>query len=265
MLAAMNSILSVPSLFLQINKYPCRHSSPRSQLHPLLHYAPPSNTLYSPHTRRPSVITAAAAAQEDVGPVSVASFEELQEKDWSFLDSDEWNSAQKMGRIISAAGIDGPSRVLVSIGTGAFVDRLVETSSCSFLVVVHDSLLVLAEIKDKHEDDVKCWQGELLHIPEKWVPFDVVFLYFLPALPFKLAQVLSSLAKYCSPGARVVISHPEGRQILEQQRKQYRDAVVSDLPDKMALQKAAADHSFEMIEFVDDPGFFLAVLRFSEA
>lgn len=66
-------------------------------------------------------------------------------------------------------------------------------------------------------------------------------------------------------GARLVISHPQGREVLEQQKKQYQDVVTSDLPDKMTLQKAAANHSFEMVEYVDEPGFYLTVLRLSDA
>jgi hypothetical protein len=63
----------------------------------------------------------------------------------------------------------------------------------------------------------------------------------------------------------LVISHPQGREVLEQQKKQYQDVVTSDLPDKMTLQKAAANHSFEMVEYVDEPGFYLTVLRLSDA
>lgn len=66
-------------------------------------------------------------------------------------------------------------------------------------------------------------------------------------------------------GARVVISHPQGREVLEQQRKQHQDVLVSELPDKMTLQKVASDNCFEMVEFVDDSGLYLAVLRFSGA
>ncbi|XLU20350.1 hypothetical protein S245_056416, partial [Arachis hypogaea] len=91
--------------------------------------------------------------------------------------------------------------VLVSTGSEEFVDTLV--GLCKFLFVVHDSLLILALIKEKY-DKVKCWQGEI-------TPLDVVFLYFLPALPFKLDEILGSLAKKCSPGGQVIISHPQGR------------------------------------------------------
>lgn len=66
-------------------------------------------------------------------------------------------------------------------------------------------------------------------------------------------------------GARLVISHPQGREVLEQQRKQYPDVIISGLPEKLALQKAASDHSFALVEFVDDPGFYLAVLKFTNA
>ncbi|KAK6149251.1 hypothetical protein DH2020_016776 [Rehmannia glutinosa] len=73
--------------------------------------------------------------------------------------------------------------------------------------------------------------------------------------------VLAALAKRCLPGARVVISHPQGRQVVEEQKQQYPDVVVSSLPEKMTLQNTAVDHSFEVVEFVDEPGFYLAVLR----
>lgn len=65
-------------------------------------------------------------------------------------------------------------------------------------------------------------------------------------------------------GARVVVSHLQGREVLEQQREQYPDVVISHLPDKMTLQKAAADHSFKITEFIEEPSFYLAVLNFCE-
>lgn len=135
--------------------------------------------------------------------MSVINFEDFIEKDWSFLDSDDSTSNQvynqNVDRIIAAGGIEESSRVMVSAGSEGFVDKVVESSPCSLLLVVHDSLLVLASIKEKY-DKVKCWQGELIYVPEKWAPLDVVFLYFLPALPFKLDQVFETLAKHCSPG-----------------------------------------------------------------
>ncbi|PHU17261.1 hypothetical protein BC332_12956 [Capsicum chinense] len=103
------------------------------------------------------------------------------------------------------------------------------------LFVVHGSIFMLACIKEKY-DMVKCWQGELIYVPEKRTPFDAVFLYFLPALPFELCQILEALRKRCLPGARVVISHPQGRQVVEEQQKKYPDVVVSNLPEKMLLR-----------------------------
>ncbi|KAK4413078.1 hypothetical protein Salat_2955000 [Sesamum alatum] len=208
---------------------------------------------------RLSMTAAVPSSQE-----SVVHFEDFVEKDWSFLDPDEVNNdgehMQKIDQIISAGNIKETSKVLVSIGSEAFVDRVVDSSPCEQLLVVHDSLFILACIKEKY-DKVKCWQGKLINAPEKWTHFDVVFLYFLPALPFELDQVLAVLASRCLPGARLVISHPGGRQILEEQQQQYSDIVVSDLPEQMTLKSTAANHSFEVVEFVDEPGFYLAVLR----
>ncbi|OMO68901.1 hypothetical protein COLO4_29358 [Corchorus olitorius] len=207
---------------------------------------------------------AGASNAMDEGAVSAIKIEEIYEKDWSFLDSDELNSdqvKQNIDRITSAGEIEESSRVLVSIGSEGFVDHLVESSPSQLLLVVHDSIFILAGIIEKY-DNVKCWQGELIYVPEKWSPLDVVFLYFQPALPFKLDQIFEALAKRCSPGARLVISHPQGRQVLEQQRQQFADVIIANLPDKTTLQKVAADHSFEMTDFVDEPGFYLATLKF---
>ncbi|KAG4916031.1 hypothetical protein JHK87_053588 [Glycine soja] len=185
---------------------------------------------------------------------------------WSFLFSYKYlvmfdllvEELQVKGALTSSIN----SRVLVSTGSEDFVDTLVGLTPSVF--VVHDSLLTLACIKEKY-DRVKCWQGEIIYVPEKWAPFDAVFLYFLPALAFKLDQILGSLAGKCATGGRVIISHPKGREVLEQQRKQYPDVVVSDLPDKTYLQSVAAAHSFDVAEFVDEPGLYLAILICSRA
>ncbi|XVF07404.1 hypothetical protein REPUB_Repub06bG0135900 [Reevesia pubescens] len=147
-------------------------------------------------------LLAAATNASSEGAVSVINIDDYHEKDWSFLDSDELNSEQvkqNVDCITSAGEIEETSRVLVSIGSEGFVDHLVDSSPSQLLLVVHDSIFVLAGIKEKY-DKVKCWQGELIYVPEKWSPLDVVFLYFLPALPFQLDQIFVALAKRCSPG-----------------------------------------------------------------
>ncbi|XP_010554889.1 PREDICTED: uncharacterized protein LOC104824483 [Tarenaya hassleriana] len=216
--------------------------------------------------RRPP---SASATTPSEGAAPVVNVEDFYEKDWSFLESMETGSsdhAQKIERIVKAGEISESSRVLVSIGSEAFIDHLMESSPSQLLLVVHDSLFVLACVKEKY-DKVKCWQGELTYVPEKWSPLDVVFLYFLPALPFSLDEILKMLSERCSPGARIVISHPQGRKGLEEQRqKQDPDhVVVSELPDSSTLQTFAKKHSFEVTKFVDEPGLYLAVLKFSIA
>lgn len=178
--------------------------------------SPHSRSIYTYHSicpprplsirRQQQQTFAVDAVPSNEGVVSVINFEDLLEKDWSFLDSDGSNSVEQIDRIISAGEIDKTSRVLISTGSGDLVDRVVDSSPCSLLLVVHDSLFVLAGIKEKY-DKVKCWQGEVIYVPEKWVPLDVVFLYFLPALPFTLDQVLEALASRVSPGKDVKIKN----------------------------------------------------------
>ncbi|KAK3019114.1 hypothetical protein RJ639_004106 [Escallonia herrerae] len=272
----MNSVV-LPSSFLALPR-PFHHSAPCLHLQPryrcCCHHCSAAIRLSSLSLQNPSISfhpllnlhsPVSATTPSNEGTISVINFEDVMEKDWSFLETDNTNSDEehklKTGRIISAGEIGNTSKVLVSIGSEGFVDHLIDSSPCQQLLVVHDSLFVLACIKEKY-DKIKCWQGELIYVPEKWASFDVLFLYFLPALPFELGQVVGALAKRCLPGARLVIGHPQGREVLEKQRQLYPDVIVSSLPEKVTLQNVAAENSFEMVEFVDELGFYLAVLKF---
>ena len=136
-------------------------------------------------------------------PEETVSTVDFHEKDWSFLESMETQQTQKLEKIVKAGEVTESSRVLVSFSSEAFVDRLVESSPSQLLLIVHDSLFMLACVKEKY-DKVKCWQGELIYVPEKWSPLDVVFLYFLPALPFGLDEVFKTLSQRCSSGNSVL-------------------------------------------------------------
>ncbi|KAI9088904.1 hypothetical protein K1719_029183 [Acacia pycnantha] len=171
------------------------------------------------------------------GAISVINLYKLMEKDWSVLDYDKFSPKEEFNcnidRIVSAGKIEETSRVLVSISSEEFVDRLVDSSPCKFLLVIHYSLLI-------EMGSLGC----------------CVSLF--PAC--KLDEILGSLAKKCSLGGRVVISHPQGREVLKKQRPEHPEVVVSDLPDKTTLQRVAAAHSYNVAEFVDEPGLYLAVL-----
>ncbi|KAK9068563.1 hypothetical protein SSX86_012678 [Deinandra increscens subsp. villosa] len=257
----MNSIFSPSSLrclpYLYNNPTPYKYLSNFS----FAKHQFSSNSIKSTFVSPKSTICAAPPSE---GTVSVIDFEDFVEKDWSFLDASDVNSDEiyklSIDRIISAGKVGEDSKVLISTGSEGFVDQVVDTCSYKQLLVVHDSLFVLACIKEKY-DKVKCWQGELIFVPENWAPFDVVFLYFLPALPFELDQVFGALSKLCLPGARIVISHPKGRKMLEQEKAEYPDVVISDLPDKPTLESVASHQSFTMVDFDDQPDFYLAVLE----
>lgn len=206
----MNTLFSPPSLYLcppSINKFPPYSQNVRANrhhrhyhLHCPLSLTHPSISHNSLHIPRSSVGETLSPSE---GSIPVIDFEDFSEKDWSFLDSEDLISNQdyndKLNRIIVSGQIENSSRVMVSAAAEGFVDQLVDSSPCNLLLVVHDSLFVLAGIKEKY-DNVKCWQGEVVYVPEKWAPLDVVFLYFLPALPCSLDQVFGALAKRCSPG-----------------------------------------------------------------
>lgn len=210
--SSMNSLFSPTSLLLPSPRQwftPHRQEQPQNLWTVFHHYhghRPFSHSLSLPfisHHSLPRKLSIGATIPPNEGAVSVINIEDFVEKDWSFLDSDNFISGDELNTkidcIISAGKIEETSKVLVSLGSEEFVDRLVDSSPCNLLLVAHDSLFLLACIKEKY-DKVKCWQGELISLPEKWAPLDVVFLYFLPALPSKLDQVFGALAKRCLPG-----------------------------------------------------------------
>ncbi|KAI0523246.1 hypothetical protein KFK09_005640 [Dendrobium nobile] len=194
--------------------------------------------------------------------------EDITERDWSFLDVDAVNSEderrRKIHRNISAAAIREGSRVLVCMGSEWFVDQLVESvPSCELLLIIHESLFALAMIKEKY-DNVRCWQGDITALPERFSRFDAVFVCYFPGMGVPLDQLLSSVGSRCSPGCRLLICFDQGRDVIEgSHRRLYPDRVTSELPEKSALEKAAAGHSFQILEFVDEPTFYLAVLTFT--
>ncbi|KAG6538913.1 hypothetical protein ZIOFF_004065 [Zingiber officinale] len=189
----------------------------------------------------------------------------LVERDWSFVEEDATNSyeqrADKARRIIAAADVETSSRVLAAFPTASFVDRLVESAPCEHMVAIHESLFVLAMIKEGH-DRVRCWQGGIDVIPEKFYPFDSVFVCYFPGMGVTIETLLASLAGKCSPGL-VVLSFDQGREVVEQKHKQqFPDLVTNNLPDRISLEQTAREHLFQIIEFVDETTFYLAVLEF---
>ncbi|XP_051138615.1 uncharacterized protein LOC127256576 [Andrographis paniculata] len=249
-----------------------RWPPPTYARHPKTHLKTSHSIRFSAALAFQSQSRLGAAVRRKQGRVSAVEFEEFVEKDWSILDDDdddddddkdgEGERLQKMDRIVAAGNMKETSKaVLVAVGSEAFVDRVVAACPpCAQVLVVHESLFILAGIKERH-DKVKCWQGEVINVPEKWAPLDAVYLYCLPALPFDLDRLLAALGKKCLPGARVVVSHMRGRRAAEEQRQQHPQVVLSTLPDKSALQSTAARHAFQVLEFTDDPArFYLAVL-----
>ncbi|KAJ6812056.1 uncharacterized protein M6B38_152435 [Iris pallida] len=195
-------------------------------------------------------------------PLSSATSDELLELDFSFLESPSAAAADAQSRAIASAEVGAGSRVLLSFPTVGFGERVAESAPpCELVVAIHESLLVLSMIKEA-DDRIMCFQGGIGVVPEKFFPFDAVFVCYFPALGISVEELLGSVAKRCSPGARLVISFDQGRKVIEQEhRQQYADLVKFDLPDRAALEKAANDHSFQLTEFVDETTFYLAVLK----
>ncbi|XP_066396552.1 uncharacterized protein [Miscanthus floridulus] len=211
----------------------------------------------TPATAKPRL----AAGPDDVAVADIV------EKDWSFLES----AGANLQRALAAGALSPALRVLALTPTASFVSSLLASSPCELLVAAHESMYVLAGVKEAH-DEVRCFHlegggggrggGVVEAVPERFDDFDVVFVCYFRGMGVSAAALLKSLARRCSKGARVVMFLDQGRQNFEQQRREHPDVVTSDLPNKAFLEKAASGNKYEITEFVDEPSFYLAVLQF---
>nr|CAB3501488.1 unnamed protein product [Digitaria exilis] len=243
------------------------HPSPRVRSQPQLQSQPPNP---KPLRLGLSVtLTPATAAPRLAAVPDGVAIADVVEKDWSFLES----AGGGLQRALAAGALSPSSRVLAVTPTAAFVGALLASTPCDLLVAAHESLYVLAGVKEEH-DEVRCFHlegggggrggGVVEAVPERFNDFDVVFVCYFPGMGISAAALLKSLAKRCSKGetrAKIVM-FLEDRQNFEQHRREHPDVVTSDLPNKSSLEKASSGNKYEIIDFVDEPTLYLAVLQF---
>jgi hypothetical protein len=99
--------------------------------------------------------------------------------------------------------------VLAVTPTASFVGAVLASLPCGLLVAAHESLYVLAGVKEAH-DEVRCFHlegggggrggGVVEAVPERFDGFDAVFVCYFPGMGVSAAALLKSLAKRCSKG-----------------------------------------------------------------
>lgn len=164
----------------------------------------PLNPKFS-NPRRLSLAPAAAPAPRIAAVPDGVAIADVVEKDWSFLES----AGTGLQRALAAGALSPSSRVLAVTPTAAFVSALVASTPCDLLVAAHESLYVLAGVKEAH-DEVRCFHlegggggrggGVVEAVPERFDDFDAVFVCYFPGMGISDAALLKSLAKRCSKG-----------------------------------------------------------------
>lgn len=136
-----------------------------------------------------------------------------------------------------------------------------EEAKCELVACVHESLFVLAMIKEG-DDRVRCFQGGVDVVPKKFVPFDALFVCYFAAMGVEVEELIALSKNICTQGGRLVICFDQGRKVMREHNKLYSGVATVDLPDKIDFERAAAKHAFELTDFVDEPDLYLAVLKF---
>ncbi|KAL6649548.1 hypothetical protein ACP70R_013772 [Stipagrostis hirtigluma subsp. patula] len=175
---------------------------PAPRTRPQLQPRPPNSEF--PKPLRLSLFAPAAAVAPRVAAVpDGVAIADVVEKDWSFLDS----PGAHLQRALAAGALTPSSRVLAVTPTASFVGALLAASPCDLLVAAHESLYVLAGVKEAH-DEVRCFHlegggggrggGVVEAVPERFDDFDAVFVCYFPGMGISAAALLKSLAKRCS-------------------------------------------------------------------
>lgn len=134
-----------------------------------------------------------------LSPSVLVTHQDLNERDWSFVEVQKPDPDHKIRQVISSASLPPSSRVLVALPTPTFVDQLIDASMPEHVVAYHESLVMLSNVKELR-DEVRCFQGGVDTVPTKFAPFDAVFVCYFPGMGVSLGELLRSHSSLCSSG-----------------------------------------------------------------
>jgi ubiquinone/menaquinone biosynthesis C-methylase UbiE len=167
--------------------------------------------------------------------------------------------------IVKESGIKSGSRVLdVGTGMGVLIEYFLERGLSETDIVGCDlSSKMLAEARTRYPH-VTFWQGDVQELPESLGKFDAVFFNACFGNIFDQKQVIGKMRKALRAGGKVIISHPLGNAFVEKLKEQDPKLVLQRLPQVDDLHNWCAEFQFDLVQFADEPQFYLAILQASE-
>lgn len=164
---------------------------------------------------------------------------------------------EKLEQIVSSADIKAGDAVLdVGSGTGALIAHILKTKP-SNVVACDLSKGMLDQAKSKYGSSVTYVQQDVIDLPGKEGPFDVVFCNAVFGNVYDQRLALQAIQMLLKPGGRLVISHPLGKDFVRKLKENR--PWIDELPDENRMRPLMDSSGLKLIQFVDLPGFYLAI------
>lgn len=163
----------------------------------------------------------------------------------------------KLEDIVKSAQIKAGDAILdVGSGTGALIAPILKTMP-SKVVACDLSLGMIKQAKAKYGPSVKYVHQDVIDLPGKEGPFDVVFCNAVFGNVYDQQLAVQAIQKLLKEGGRLVISHPLGKDFVKKLNEKR--PWIKELPDKRKIRNLVESNGFKLILFIDDPDFYLAI------
>jgi ubiquinone/menaquinone biosynthesis C-methylase UbiE len=166
---------------------------------------------------------------------------------------------EKLEDIVKSAQIKAGDVILdVGSGTGALLAPILKAMP-SKVVACDLSREMLAQAKEKYGSSVKYVQRDVIDLPGKEGPFDVVFCNAMFGNIYDQQLALQAIHTLLKEGGRLIISHPMGKDFVRRLKELRPETIKELLPGESEIGPLVEPEGFKVIQFVDEPEFYLAI------
>ncbi len=165
----------------------------------------------------------------------------------------------RLRQIVTAAELHRGD-VVLDAGTGAGVlIPLIQHYQPSAVVACDLAEQMLAHVH-KNYPFVLVVQCDVVQLPLKAATVDLVFMNAMYGNIADKSAACSNVSRVLRPGGRLVVSHPEGRDFIDQLRTAG-DLFIESFPKQKEFQEQLHPLGLEVMTYRDEPKLYLMVAR----
>jgi len=165
----------------------------------------------------------------------------------------------RLKRIITAASLSPGEKVLdVGSGVGVLIPLL---ASCEPSRILAADLAenMLRRLKKKYPA-ASAIQCDIVRAPVRSGSLDAIIMNAMFGNIADKAAACREAARMLRAGGRLVVSHPEGRDFVDELRRAV-DYFIEPFPDRDGFAALLEPAGLEMIEYIDEPKLFVMAAR----